>query len=232
MDLDSISCGGKNILKKCDKIYLEGYTVNFPYSYNDLERFLEIDFEILDRNIVEDEDFLKDAKNKNIALLVYGDALSATTHTQLILACKKGNIDYKIFHNSSIFITIAQSGLQLYKFGKTASMPLWTKSYEPTSFLDYYLENKKIGAHTLLLIDIGMDIYDAVKQLEIACNEKGCEVGKIIVISNAGLRQQKIFYDNLSKIKEIEIEKPYCLILPAEMHFLEQDFLEKIREDI
>lgn len=232
MKVDSIGCDAKKVLKKCESVYLEDYTVDFPYTIDELGNELGVNVSALKRTDVEDEHLVEEANKKDIALLVYGDSLSATTHAELILACRKKGIPYKIFHNSSIFIAIAETGLQLYKFGKTPSMPYWTKSFEPTSFLDYYLENKKNGAHTLLLIDIGLDIYDAVRQLEIACNEKGCELDKIVVVSNAGLDSQKIYYENLGMLRDMKIEKPYCIILLGDLHFLEEEYLESIREKL
>lgn len=227
---DSIGCDAKKILERCEKIYVESYTVDFPYSFEELKKELEVNFEILERSLVEDEHLLEEAREKEIALLVYGDSLSATTHTQLILECKKKKVDYEIFHNASILIAIAETGLQLYKFGKIPSMPKWQKSFEPTSFLDYYLENKKIGAHTLLLIDIGLELSDALVQLEKACEEKGCNVEKLVIVSSAGLGTQKIYYDSIEKFKKLNIEKPYCFILPGEMHFIEEEALNAFSE--
>ena len=229
LGLNSITKEAQEVLNNCEKVYLEGYTVDFPYEIEDLKKSLGLEIEVLERGPVEDEHLLEEAKEKEIALLVYGDSLSATTHTQLILACKKAGVKYKIFHNASILIAIAQTGLQLYKFGKTPSMPKWQKSFEPTSFLDYYLENQKSGAHTLLLTDIGLDLKNAVEQLEKACKEKDCKIEKIVVISNAGLETQKIYYDSVENLKEKEISMPFCLILPGEMHFLEEEALEEFK---
>ena len=50
--------------------------------------------------------------------------------------------------------TIAETGLQLYKFGKTASIPFWTENHKPESFFDYLEQNQSIGAHTLCLLDL------------------------------------------------------------------------------
>jgi diphthine synthase len=230
LGLNSITKEAQKVLENCEKVYLEGYTVNFPYEIDELKKSLGIKVEFLERGPVEDEHLLDEAKETEIALLVYGDSLSATTHTQLILACKKKGIEYKIFHNASIMIAIAQTGLQLYKFGKTPSMPKWQKSFEPTSFLDYYLENQKSKAHTLLLTDIGLDLKSAIEQLEKACEEKECKIEKIIAISNAGLDNQKIYSDTLGNLKEKEVPMPYCLILPGEMHFLEEEALEEFSE--
>jgi len=99
MTKNSISARALEILKQCDKIYLENYTVNFPYPKEELESQYNIKIQELDRGKVEDESILEEAKNSQVALLVYGDSLSATTHMQLILECKKQNIEYQVYHN-------------------------------------------------------------------------------------------------------------------------------------
>ena len=50
-----ISLHGKKILKNCSKIYLENYTVEFPYTKKELEKQLKIKVETADRNFVEGE---------------------------------------------------------------------------------------------------------------------------------------------------------------------------------
>jgi diphthine synthase len=232
LNINSISSDSREILKNCEKVYLEGYTVDFPYKIKDLEKSLNKEILLLKREEIETEQILKEAKIKEIALLVYGDSLSATTHIQLILSCKKQNIKYKIFHNASILTAIAQTGLQLYKFGKTTSIPKWQKNYEPTSFLDYYKENQKINAHTLFLTDIGLNLKEAIEQLEIASKKEKCKIKKIIVISNAGLLCQKIYFDTLNKVKNIDIKMPFCLIIPSELHFHEEEALKNFIEEI
>ena len=222
MDKGSISADALETLKSCDKIYLENYTVNFPYRIKDLK----IKVTELSREQIESEEILKEAKNKEIALLVYGDALSATTHIQLILEAKKQKIPYKIFHNASIIIAVAETGLSLYKFGKTTSMPNWTEhTNKPTSFTTYIKQNQSIEAHTLLLTDINLNIKDAITQLQEA--SKNIKLPKkIIALSNAGTPNQKIFYDTLSNLENKNIKMPFCLIIPSDLHFTEKEFLE------
>ncbi len=232
LGINTISTEAKEILQKCDEIYLEGYTVNFPYKFEELKNALQADFQILDREEVENEKLMNLSKKKEITLLVYGDTLSATTHTQLILSCRKQKIPYRIYHNASIMTAIAQTGLQLYKFGKTPSMPYWKKNYEPTSFLTYYKENQSINAHTLLLTDIDLEINTAIEQLEKACNIEGIEIEKIILITNAGLKNQKIYYDTLNKIKKTKAKMPFCIIIPSELHFIEEEALKTFKEKI
>ncbi len=227
LDVESISVEALNNLKKCDKIYLESYTIDFPYSTKELEQSLKIKLVPLKRESVEDESILKEAKKKNIALLVYGDPFSATTHHQLILSCKKQKIPFEIFHNSSIMNSVAECGLSLYKFGKTASMPAWTESYKPTSFVNYIKENNSIKAHTLLLVDIGLDFQKALKQLEESLNKECTETKIFLVCSLIGTKDKKFYFNTLKNLEKIkEVKKPFCFIIPSEMHFVEEEFLE------
>lgn len=235
-------------IKASDEVYLENYTVDFPYTIEQLEKTVnkaacsmrksdtqsegltngEIKILPLNRSEVEDESIIEKAKDKTISLLVYGDSLSATTHTQLLLACKKANVQFKVFHNASILTAIAETGLQLYKFGKTSSMPTWTDSWKPDSFMDYIKQNQSIGAHSLLLVDIGLPIDKAVEQLKQATENHESKIDKIIVCKNLGTENSQILYDKLEKIKSSDIKSPFCFIIPSELQEMEKEFLESL----
>jgi diphthine methyl ester synthase len=49
---------------------------------------------------------------------------------------------------------IGATGLQLYNFGQAVSMVFFTDTWKPASFYDRIRENRKIGLHTLILLDI------------------------------------------------------------------------------
>lgn len=232
MTSQSLPADALKALETTDKIYLENYTVNFPYPKNELETTYNIKIEELDRSKVEDESILEEAKNSNIALLVYGDSLSATTHTGLILECKKQSIPYKIYHNASILTTVAETGLSLYKFGKTTSMPNWKEhTNKPTSFATYIKQNQSVLAHTLILTDIGLEIKPAINQLkESATSENLTLPEKIIAISHAGTESQKIFYYALENLSNQNIAMPFCLIIPNSLSHSEKEFLETLKE--
>jgi diphthine synthase len=231
MNKKSIGADALEILKTCDKVYLENYTVNFPYPIKELEKSYSVKIEELARAAVEDESILKEAKERKVALLVYGDSLSATTHTQLMTEAKKQGIAYKVFHNASIMTAIAETGLQLYKFGKTASMPNWKEhTNKPTSFMNYIKENQSIKAHTLILTDIGLEIKNAIEQLKESSTKTKISVPeKIIACSGAGTENQKIFYDTLDNIQNQKVEMPFCLIIPSELNHMEQEALNLIK---
>jgi diphthine synthase len=229
MNANSLTLEAIEALKSSDKVFLENYTVDLPYGIEKLHRNINKRLILLERSIVESEEIVDDSKKENISLLVYGDALSATTHLQLILACKQKKVDYKIFHNASVMNVVAETGLQLYKFGKTASMPSWKEhTNKPTSFMKYIKENQSINAHTLLLTDIGLKISDALKQLKESSKKENVKLPKkIVVCSNIGTPKQKIIYESLENLKMKKILLPFCFIIPGDLHFTEEEFLGK-----
>ena len=76
----------------------------------------------------------------------------ATTHTDLIIRAVELGIEYRVIHNSSIMNAIGCCGLQLYHFGETVSIPFWTESWKPDSFVDKIESNLQRGLHTLCLL--------------------------------------------------------------------------------
>ena len=231
----SISLEGIDAIGKCKKIYLENYTVNFPYLISDLEKTIGKKIEELDRAGVESDKLVKEAKKEAIALLVYGSPLFATTHETLLLDCRKAKVKTEVIFNASVFDAIALTGLQLYKFGKITSMPKWQKNFTPDSFMDIVKENLGIKAHSLILCDIGLGIVDALHELGVSAKNKKIKLDKIIVCSQLGTKESKIYYDTIDAIlikekneDEEEIELPFCIIIPIELHFMEKEGLESL----
>lgn len=216
-----ISLHGKKILKNCKNIYLENYTVDFPYTKKELEKELKIKVTDANREFVESEEIINEAKKQDTVLLVYGSPLSATTHISLINKAIKEKVKYKILHAGSVIDAVAETGLQIYKFGKTASLPKYQKNFAPTSFIDIIKENQKINAHTLLLIDIGLKFEDARTQLK----QTNFKFEKLIVCSNLGVKS-KVHFNKIEKIEKIK--PPYCIIIPAKMSEIEKESLELI----
>jgi len=222
-----ISKEGLLAIEKCSKVYLEGYTVDFPYDIKEL-KLGKKKIEVLGRGEVESNKLLKEAKGTKVALLVYGCPLFATTHMSLILDAEKQKVRTRVIYAASIFDAIAETGLQLYKFGKISSMPAWQKSFEPDSFLEFVEENQSIKAHSLILIDIGLPLERALEQLDIAAEKRKIKLDKILVCSNMGTEKTKMIYGRISELKKQKIKSPFCFIIPGEMHFLEKEALKKI----
>ncbi|MDO8467342.1 MAG: diphthine synthase [Nanoarchaeota archaeon] len=231
LNVDGISTYGLEVVKKCKKIYLENYTVDFPYSMQELIDKLGKKFELADREFVESFEIIDEAEKKDVALLVYGSPFFATTHIALIQEAKASELRYKVIYNASVFDALGETGLQLYKFGKISSMPMWKKNYEPDSFMEIVKENESINAHSLILIDPGMTIEDTIIQLEKAAKNKEVKLGKLIVCQALGTRHRKILYRDFSELKKFSnVKSPYCIIIPGKLHFLEKEMLENYEE--
>lgn len=226
LELKSISEEGLEVVGKCDKVCLESYTVDFPYSLKDLKGFLGVEIELADRDKVESSDLVEESKERDIALLVYGAPLVATTHVSLIQDARNSGVGYKVFQNASIFDAVAETGLQIYKFGKTASMPQWKESYEPESFMDVVKQNNSIGAHSLILCDIRMPVSQALEQLRKASESYGVKLDNVVVCQSLGTENSKIFYGSLEGLEKKEVENPFCIIIPGSLHEMEKNFLE------
>jgi len=230
LNKDGISKFGLSIAKRCKRIYLENYTVDFPYTKHQLEEVIGKKISDADRKFVESLEIIDEAAKLDIALLVYGSPLTATTHITLLQEAKESGIRTKIIYNASVFDAVAETGLQLYKFGKIASMPAWNpaKNYEPDSFMKIVQENQSMKAHSLILIDIGLEFPDALEQLEEAAEKNKIKLNKLILCQVLGTQNRKISYKTIEEFREFSgVRKPYCLIIPSKLHFIEKEVLEE-----
>lgn len=212
-------------ISTADKIFIETYTIDFPYDLKKLEKqFKGKKFIHANRELVENEigKIMLQAKKKNIAFLIYGSPLIATTHISLIQEARKNKIKCKVIHNASILDALTVTGLQIYKFGKIASMP----GFEADSFIKIIKENQKINAHSLILVDIGIEFKDAISKLEKIAKRKKLKISKLVVCQSLGTKNQKIFYSMIGELKSKKIKKPYCVIIPGKLHFIEEEVLE------
>jgi diphthine synthase len=100
------------------------------------------------------DQILHNAQTEDVAFLVVGDPYGATTHTDLVIRARELEIPVQSIPNASIMSAIGAAGLQLYNYGQTVSMVFFTDSWKPLSFYDRVAENRKIGLHTLVLLDI------------------------------------------------------------------------------
>jgi diphthine synthase len=226
---ESISSKGLEIAKRCKKIYLESYTVDLPYSIGAIKELVGKKVFRADRQFIESLEIIDEAVRSDVALLVYGSPLTATTHITLLEEAKKSKVKFKVLYNASVFDAVAETGLQLYKFGKIASMPKWQpeKKYTPDSFMEIVQQNLSMKAHSLILVDIGLMFHYALKQLEDAAKKHNVSLKEVVVCQGLGTSRQKIFYSDFSGLRRLrEISAPYCFIIPSKLHFVEKEFLE------
>ncbi|KAK4465865.1 tetrapyrrole methylase [Cladorrhinum samala] len=155
-DETDITVKGLEIVKKAARVYLEAYTSILLVDQATLETYYGRSIVVADREMVESDsdEILRDAQNVDVAFLVVGDPFGATTHTDLVLRARELKIPVATVPNASIMSGIGAAGLQLYNFGQTVSMVFFLDNWRPASFYDRVKENRSIGLHTLMLLDI------------------------------------------------------------------------------
>ncbi len=236
-DEKDISLRGLEEAKSCDILYADGYTSIIP-DKKKLEALIGKEVRVLKREEIEETDLLLDPK-KDIGFLVGGDPFCATTHMEIYLRAVKKGIKTKIIHSSSIFSAIAETGLQIYKFGKTESIARPEKNFEPQSAYDTIAENKARGLHTLVLLDIKSDeryfmgAGEAIKVLLSIEKKRGekatTKATEVLVMASLGGASIKK-YAKAGELLDASLgPKPHALIIPGKLHFLEKEALELFR---
>jgi len=202
--------------------FAELYTNAWEGDLSKIEEIIDKKIEVLDRKGVEEEfgRILEISKEKNAVLFVSGDPLVATTHIELIIQAKNKDIPFKVIHNTSILTAISETGLQLYKFGKIVSLP---GSGITDSFKEGIENNKKIGLHSLILLDIDMDLKSGVKAL---INSGIVDKDEKIVGANFG-KETYIIYKKAEEIEDTL--NPAVVIIPGKLHFKEEEYLEMLK---
>lgn len=204
-DEKDITLRGLEIVRKCERVYLEAYTslLSFGLSNNavsTLEDLYGRPVILADREMVEQgmEQILEEACTSDVAFLVVGDPFGATTHSDLVVRARKMGVEVKVIHNASVMNAVGVCGLQLYRFGETISIPFFTETWKPDSFYDKIKANKQLGLHTLCLLDI------RVKEpsIESLCRgKKDYEPPKFMTINTA--------IEQLLEIEEKRAESAY-----------------------
>ena len=221
-----------NELKECDEILLERYTNLNDISFlEELEKKVGKKIEVIRREVMESDAILKKASKEKLAVLIPGDPLAATTHFSLIQECKNLEIKIKILHSSSIFTAVGETGLSMYKFGGTTSIPIYSENFHPESFFEIIQKNIECGYHSLVLLDVKnkeefVEPYKAIqilKEIERKKDLKIVDWENVIAISKIGSDCQKIVKASNIEIKNLE--PPCSLIIPGKLNENEKEAL-------
>jgi diphthine synthase len=225
---------GVRIAKKSRKVYLETYTSLVPEKEK-MEEILDRTIILLDRKQIEEEDFLLgEAATEDITILVGGDPLVATTHAELLVRAHRRGIVCRIIHNASIYTAVTETGLQIYRFGKSTSIVFPQKNFAPTSFFYTVQENLSRNLHTLLFLDVVGEegrFMDPATALHILAR-LGYS-GEVVVCSRLGYGNSAIRYGTVEEFTDLPThfwgDPPHMLIIPASLHFMEEEMLERFR---
>lgn len=234
-----ISVKGKELVEKADFVYSEFYTGNLSgCDFEDIERELGVKIELLNRREVESKAIpVKKAKNKKVVFLTAGDPMAATTHIDIRLRAEKEGIDTKIIHSSSIFSAAPSVlGVQHYKFGKTITLPFKNDRKYPESPYYGIKENKNIGLHSLVLLDINskdkryMSVnegFEILLELEKELNKKVITDDTVVAgLARVGSDKPLIKAGYPKNLKKFEFGGGlHCIVVFGDLHFMEIDSL-------
>ncbi|KAK6197359.1 Dph5 protein [Scheffersomyces amazonensis] len=256
-----ITVRGLETVKKCKRVYLEAYTsILMAADQASLEKFYGREIILADRELVEigSDDILAGAEEDDIAFLVVGDPFGATTHTDLVIRARELGIKVETIHNASVMNAVGACGLQLYQFGQTISLVFFTDSWKPDSFYNKIMENRKIGLHTLILLDIKvkeqsienmargrliyeppryMDIATAASQLieieDIRKEQAYTENTPCVAVSRLGSPTQAFKAATLKELTEYDSGEPLhtLVMLGRQVHDLELEYLYQFVQD-
>ncbi|MBD3205972.1 diphthine synthase [Candidatus Bathyarchaeota archaeon] len=223
-------------IKTSEKVYFESYTMKLDTNYEQLEETTGKKVSILERGAMEEEasNLLREAAVQDISILVGGDALSATTHVSLLIDAKKQGIDTKVIHGASILTAIAETGLSIYKFGRTVTVPLPQKGPVDT-VIRTLRENREHGLHTLLLLDLNIPgaEYLTIPQalIRLIDTDEFPPETLVVGLARIGSENQIIRADKAAQlISQSWGETPHAIVVPGRLHFLEEEALKVLAD--
>jgi len=223
--------------RRCDALYAETYTTKLDTDTERLSALIGRPVERLSRGRLEEEShvLLDEARRRRVGLLVGGDCLTATTHISLLLDARRRGIPTRVVHGSSILTAVAETGLSLYKFGRTVTLPLPEKGPVDT-VLDAIEENLEHGLHTLILLDLDAEAgrhltINQAAAILIDADRPDTFNGETLAVGVArlGWDDPVIRAGTAASIAKADFwATPHALIIPGCLHFLEAEALKII----
>lgn len=241
-DEGDVSLKGLNAIKEADVVYAEFYTSRLMgTTIERMEALYGKPVKILAREDVEQhpkDSVLKDALDKNVVFLTGGDAMVATTHVDLRLRAEKMGIKSRIIHGASISSAVCGlTGLQNYRFGKSATIAFPYKTVISETPYDTIKMNMANGLHTLLFLDIDREKgYMSVNrgiELLLAVEEKrkeGVLTDALCVgIARAGSPEPCVKAGRIRDLISFDFGPPlHIMVVPAALHFIEEEAIEDL----
>ena len=223
--ISSLTLQEDEVLKNTDRIYFEAYTSIAPENtMKDLEKRYGRAVIPLGRDDIEDpKKIIKESLRENVSLVVVGDPMMATTHSELRFEAENSGVIVKCYENASI-ITVAfgSTGLFTYRISAPISLPFPDEKFFPRSVYDKIIKNIEAKKHTLILLDLqngkGMKVSVAVHYLLRMESSLGSGILKedtdMIALSDLGHPDEKIVKSTMGALRSYDGGKINCLILP------------------
>ncbi len=244
--IGALSLEALDEIQSADVVYVEQYTSIAPQlTLERLKRITLGRIKVVKRYDLEDksgEEILNEAQSgRKVVLLVAGDPFIATTHVTLRIEAEKRGIRTRVVNGlSAITAVISITGLQIYRFGKIATLTYPEEGIYPLSTYYTVRENLERNLHTLLLLDLklekgkAMTVSEAAEILleieERVCAEEGWTpvlretIG--VGVARAGTPEAKAVAAKIPELREVELPPPpHSLIVVAKPHPVEEEAL-------
>ncbi|NJE04544.1 diphthine synthase [Thermococcus sp. MV11] len=239
-DERDITLKGLEAARKCDLVFAEFYTSLLAgTTLERIEDLIGKPIRRLSREEVElhfERIVLSEARERDVAFLTAGDPMVATTHADLRIRTKQLGIESYVIHAPSIYSAIAITGLQIYKFGKSATVAYPEKNWFPTSHYDVIRENRERGLHTMLFLDIKADqnrYMTANEAMEILLQVEDMKKENVftpdtlvVVLARAGSLSPTL---RAGYVKDMLMEdfgrQPHVMVVPGRLHIVEAEYL-------
>lgn len=241
--LQDITLRGLEAVRSADTVVAEFYTSHLiGAEVSEIEALVGKPVRVLGREDVElhADTILQEARAKLVAFLVAGDAMSATTHHELRSRAAELGIPTRLVPGVSIFTAApAAAGLQIYKFGRTTTIPFSEGRYQPESFYDAIRDNKQRGLHSLVLLDVQADkgrymtvsqAVDALRRVEARRKDGVIEPDtRVVGLARVGSPTERVVLARADAWGSIDLGGPlHCLIVPGTLHFQEEEALGRL----
>lgn len=234
--------GAVDLCRACEA-YIDRYT-----TFVDEERMSYITSLIekrpveLGRAQMEEElpELLAEARDKDIALLIGGDPLVATTHKIIFIEAKKAGVKVEVKHASSILSAIiGESGLDFYRFGAICTVSRWTTNYTPTSFYETIKRNMDNNLHSIVLLDYdpvrnsSLETKEAIRIMEAAeAQYKGDLINKgraLFIMHKIALDDQQKLLTTIGEAKRLTFPSgPTAFVIPANLSDIEKETIRSM----
>lgn len=192
------------------KVFLDTYTTRPPH-YEGIPA---------DRQMLESNQLIDELDHGDVALVVYGDPLIATTHHTLLLEARRRGHKTEVLHGiSAICAVISMSGLQVYRFGPTVTIPKMEKGFQPLSPAHKIDFNRRHNLHTLALVDPRLEYKDVLEVLRFYESHDWNPFPFMVV---------KTYHDMywIDEYMHVDVDPPFSLVFPANLHPVEQEFVD------
>lgn len=236
-DERDVTLRGLEVAESCDRLFAEFFTSNLRgTSPEALTKLYGRRVEVLSRAEVEESDTLVEAaREARVGLLVPGDPMAATTHVALRLRAHQAGIPTRVVAGVSALTAAAGAlGLQVYKFGRTTSLPFPAPGFAPRSPYATVAANRRAGLHTLVILDLQEDHYmtavEGIAYLLEAEGQEGLGVFReedvVCVVGRLGGAEPHLRADRVRVLRQEEHGPPlHTLVVPGPLHFLEGEAL-------